>query len=90
MLPSCPPHYQHHRPTDDPSVPFSPKNISQTPPPPLCRESMFEYLVTKKHIGLAEREIHVLVYGYYDFPKPSIHGFPTVVDPVDRSCRCLI
>jgi hypothetical protein len=23
----------------------------------------------------------VLVYGYYVFPKPSVHGFPTVVGP---------
>jgi hypothetical protein len=38
-------------------------------------------LSLKKHIGLAEREILALVYGYYIFPKPSVHGFPTVVDP---------
>jgi hypothetical protein len=24
---------------------------------------------------VAEREIHVPVYGYYDFPKPSVPGF---------------
>jgi hypothetical protein len=29
----------------------------------------------------------VLVYGYYDFRKPSVHGFPTPDDPADRSCR---
>jgi hypothetical protein len=44
----------------------------------------------KKHIGLAEREIPVLVYGYYVFPKPSVHGFPTIVDPADRSWRYLV
>jgi hypothetical protein len=32
----------------------------------------------------------VPVYGYYVFPKPSVHGFPTVVDPADRSCRYLV
>jgi hypothetical protein len=50
---------------------------------------MCEYLVTKKHIGLAEREIHVLVCEHYDFPKPSVHGFPRAADPADRSCRYL-
>jgi hypothetical protein len=32
----------------------------------------------------------VLVYGYYAFPKPSVHGFPTTVDPTDRSCRYFV
>ena len=27
------------------------------------------------------------VYGYYVFPKPSVHGFPTVANPADQSCR---
>jgi hypothetical protein len=27
----------------------------------------------------------VLVYGYYDFPKPSVHGFPTAIDPAYRT-----
>jgi hypothetical protein len=31
----------------------------------------------------------VLVCGYYDFPKPCEHGFPTTVDPADHSCRYL-
>jgi hypothetical protein len=31
-----------------------------------------------------------MVYGYYVFPKPSVHGFPTVADPADRSCRYLV
>jgi hypothetical protein len=44
----------------------------------------------KKHIGLAEREIHVWVYGYYDFPKPPVHGFPTAADPADRNFRYLV
>jgi hypothetical protein len=29
----------------------------------------------------------VRVYGYYVFPKPSVHGFPTVANPADQSCR---
>jgi hypothetical protein len=32
----------------------------------------------------------VPVYGYYVFPKPSVHGFPTVDDPADRMCRYLV
>jgi hypothetical protein len=39
---------QHPRPSADPSVPFFAKNISQTPPPPLRRESICEYLVAEK------------------------------------------
>jgi hypothetical protein len=49
-----------------------------------------EYSVAKEHIGQAEREILVMVYGYFDFQKPSIHGFPTTVDPADRSYRYLV
>jgi hypothetical protein len=30
------------------------------------------------------------MYGYYAYPKPSVHGFPTVADPADRSCRYLV
>jgi hypothetical protein len=30
---------------------------------------MYEYLVTKKHIEMAEREVHVLVYGYHEFSQ---------------------
>jgi hypothetical protein len=41
-------------------------------------------------MGLAEREIAVLMYGYYVFPKPSVHGIPTAIDPADRSCRYLV
>jgi hypothetical protein len=70
LLPRCPPLIQHPRPTVDPYVPFFTNTA-----PPLCRESICEYLVTKTCIGLVEREIHVPVYDYYDFPKPSIHGF---------------
>jgi hypothetical protein len=44
----------------------------------------------KKHIGLAEREIPVLAYGYFAFSKPSVHGFPTESDPADRNCRYLV
>jgi hypothetical protein len=29
-----------------------------------------EYSIAKTHIGQAEREILVPVYGYYDFPNP--------------------
>jgi hypothetical protein len=32
----------------------------------------------------------MLVYGYYVFPKPSVHGFPIAVDPADHSCRYLV
>jgi hypothetical protein len=32
----------------------------------------------------------VPVYGYFDFPKPSVLGFPTAVDPAHRSCRYLV
>jgi hypothetical protein len=46
--------------------------------------------VSGKHIGLAKREITMMVYGYYVFPKPSVHGFPTTADPADRSCRYLV
>jgi hypothetical protein len=35
----------------------------------------------KKHIGLAKWEIPVLVYGYYVFPKPSIHGSRQLLIP---------
>jgi hypothetical protein len=70
--------------------PSLPNNISQTPSPPLCRESICDYLVTKNHIGLAEREIPVLVYGFYDFPRPYVQGLPIVDDPADRSCRYLV
>ena len=31
---------------------------------------MCEYVVAEKHIGLAEREIPLLVYGYYVFQNP--------------------
>jgi hypothetical protein len=51
---------------------------------------MSEYLVAKKLIGRAEREIPFLVHGYYVFPKPSVHGFPVAVDPADRSCMYFV
>jgi hypothetical protein len=44
----------------------------------------------KERIGQAEREIPVLVYGYFVFPKPSVPGFPRADDPADRSCRYLV
>jgi hypothetical protein len=43
------------------------RNTSHAPPPPPYRENIREYSVANKHIGLAEREILVLVYGYFDF-----------------------
>jgi hypothetical protein len=46
-----------------------------------------EYPIAKKHIGRPEQEILVMVYGYHDFPKPSVHVFPEALDPADRSCR---
>jgi histidinol-phosphate/aromatic aminotransferase/cobyric acid decarboxylase-like protein len=48
-----------------------------------------EYSIAKKHIVRLEREILVLVYGYCDFPKRSVHGFPSVADPADRIYRYL-
>jgi hypothetical protein len=39
---------QHPRPSADPSVPFFAKNISLSPPPPLRRKSICEYLVAEK------------------------------------------
>jgi hypothetical protein len=55
---------KQHPPTVDPSVPSAHRNISQILPSPPYRESIFEYLIAKKQ---AEREILVLVYGWYDF-----------------------
>jgi hypothetical protein len=46
------------------------RNASQILPPPPCRENILEYVVAKKHIGQAEREILVSVYGYCDFNPP--------------------
>jgi hypothetical protein len=46
-----------------------------------------DYKVAKRHNRRAEHEILVLVYGHYDFPKPSVHGLPTVDDLADGSCR---
>jgi hypothetical protein len=43
----------------------------------------------KGHIGQAEREIPVLVYGYYVFPKPSVPGFPGSA-AVGTSSECLV
>jgi hypothetical protein len=70
-------HHQHPRPTVDPSVPLSPGTISQTPPPPPFRESIWEYSIAKNHIGVAEREILVLGYGFFNFQNPpymASHG----------------
>jgi hypothetical protein len=50
---------------------------------------MCGYSVAKKHIGRGEREISLLVYGYFDFQKPSIQGVSTVADPADRTCKYL-
>jgi hypothetical protein len=47
--------------------PLSPKNILHTPHPHPCRESMYEYSLAEKRIGRPEREILVLMYGYYVF-----------------------
>jgi hypothetical protein len=44
----------------------------------------------EEHIERAELEIIVQVYIYYYFPKPSVHGFPTTVDPADRNCRYFV
>jgi hypothetical protein len=66
--------------------PSSPKTLRKCRPHPFVGRVSAD----KRHIGLAEREIHMPVYGYYIFPKPSVQGFPTCVDPADRSCRYLI
>jgi hypothetical protein len=90
VLPGCPPPAPNTLvPPMIRPYPSSPKNISQTSFPPL-RESLCEYLVDEKHIGLAEREIHMMVYGYHFFPKPSVHGFPRAADPADRNFQYLV
>jgi hypothetical protein len=82
---------QHPRTTVDPSVPFfGIKIFRRYHPRTLSGENIYEYLVTKKHLGLAERVILAMLYEYNDFPKPSVHGFPIAVDPEDRSCRYLV
>jgi hypothetical protein len=63
-------HLQHLHSTADTSVPSSPKSIPRAPPPPPCLGSICEYTVAKKHIGLAERDVLVMVCGNYDFQSP--------------------
>jgi hypothetical protein len=61
--------------------------FTYTCPIPSNRTASEEYFVANKHIGRPEREILVLAYGYCNFPKPSVKGFPTFDDPTYRSCR---
>jgi hypothetical protein len=78
LLPAVHRHLQHPRPAVDPSVPSSPNNVLEIhAPSPRIERYMRSTYSRKKHIEPAEREILVLVYGYYDFPKPFVHGFPT-------------
>ena len=70
--------------------PFSPKNISQTPPPPHRRESICEYLVAKKTYRTGRAGDPCAGVRILCFPKPSVQGFPTAADPADRSCRYLV
>jgi hypothetical protein len=65
---------QHPRPSADPSVPFLAKKCFEDAAPPPCRESICEYLVVEKTYRTAEREILVMVNGYYVFPKPSVRA----------------
>jgi hypothetical protein len=60
---------QYPRSTVDPSVPFSPNNVSKAPPRLLTREYV-RVSCRQKHVGLAEREILALGYGYFDFQNP--------------------
>jgi hypothetical protein len=76
---------QHPRPSTDPSVPFFAKIFRKRRPRPIVGRVSASIYSRKRHIGLAEREIHVPVYGYYVFLKPSVPGFPT-----DRSFRYLV
>jgi hypothetical protein len=55
------------------------RSISEKPPPPPYRESICEFSVAKKHIGLAEREILGLEYGYYVFQNPPCIAFRQVL-----------
>jgi hypothetical protein len=93
LLPSCPPlapSPQHPRPTANPSVPFfAKKHFANAAPAPLS-EQYLRLFSREKNIGQVEREIHVMVYGYYDFPKPSVYGFPIAAKAADRSCRYLV
>jgi hypothetical protein len=90
LLPNCPP------PASAPSTHrlsvrtlLAKKIFKYTCPIPPNGTVFEEYSVAKIHIGRPEREILVLVYGCYDSPKPSVHGFPVTADPADRSCRYL-
>jgi hypothetical protein len=61
---------QHPRPAAYPSVPFVAKKIlrSHRPRPLVVR--VYVSIQPRKKIVHAEREIPVLVHGYYDFQNP--------------------
>jgi hypothetical protein len=60
-------HLQHPCPTANPSVHSSPIYFTYTSPIPPNGTVLEELSVEEKHIGLAEREILVLGYGYFEF-----------------------
>ena len=70
--------------------PSSPKNISQTPPPPHRRESICEYLVAEMTYRTGRAGDPCAGVRIFCFPKPSVHGFPTSANPADRSCRYFV
>jgi hypothetical protein len=91
LLPTCPP------PAPTPSshrrsvrTLLRQKTFRKRRPRPFVGRVSASISSRKRHIGHADREIIVLVYGYYVFPKPSVQGFPTAADPADRSYRYLV
>jgi hypothetical protein len=63
-------HLRHPRPTAYPSVPFSPKKLSDTAPASLCGDYMRVFGREEIYRTGVEREILVPEYGYYDFQNP--------------------
>jgi hypothetical protein len=69
--------------------PSSPKNIPRTSFP-LGRVGICEYLVAEKTYRIGRAGDPCVGVRILCFPKPSVHGFPTAVDPADRNCRYLV
>jgi hypothetical protein len=57
---------------------------------PLHRKSICEYLVAEKTCRTGRAGDPCVCARILCFPKPSVHGFPTAIDPADRSCRYLV
>jgi hypothetical protein len=72
-------HLQHPRPTADPSVPFSPKTHFTGTAPASLNGKYLKVFSREKHIGLAEHDILVLEYGYYDFQNPPYMASPQLL-----------